>query len=132
MRSEFLNDVARRMQRDIDDELTKGLFTGTAAFNTQYEESVLTVENLQAAMKWFKENPAPDPWPIRYHVVNDIKSQRRRSWRKRLFSLPWRPWKALEVHMYNPIEDGRIFRYQGNCFVNPRTFRHIKDTLESA
>ena len=57
----------------------------------------------------------------------------KRTWRERLFSRPWRPWRKTKT-VANPScpHDGEIIHFQGSFYANAATFNHVAVELAAS
>lgn len=78
--------------------------------------------------------PTPDHFMGTKVFVNRARATRteRRTWKERLFTLPWRPWIATkEVPGVYLVEDGVVFQTPEGFTMNPNTYRAFKRELEN-
>jgi hypothetical protein len=58
----------------------------------------------------------------------------KRTWKERLFSLPWKPWvrqKFSQDAGSYVLPDGKIIRSRDSIYVNPNTMKMINQAIES-
>lgn len=102
---------------------------------------VLTLEKIRAAKRLLEET-APPPMPrwdgiIRENALLTISKSRRRSWRERLLTWPWRPWRKLHVwsepdpSIYKAPYNTNIFNLRSGAqseawFAHPATAAQVR------
>lgn len=62
-------------------------------------------------------------------VVSDARESRKRSWRERLFSRPWRPLKAWDTKFLIP--DGQVIHFNDTLVMNSRTKAELMLAIEA-
>lgn len=58
--------------------------------------------------------------------------ERRRSWRQRLFSRPWRPWKVTETWIPQRPYRGVVKMGRNTLVVHPDTLKQLRRQLDQA
>lgn len=122
--------LADKVRRSIDG-MASAMLGGTA---TTTADKPFTLDMLNAAIDKIKAMP-PAPPPIRFTeninltVPGPLKTVPR-TWRERLFSLPWRPLQATrQVQTYVP--DPNVYRLENGMVVgHPVTIAQLRSKLE--
>lgn len=52
-------------------------------------------------------------------ITNDTMEKRRRTWRERLFTLPWQPLKKIELIPL--LKDGQVLKHGDMLVMNSKT-----------
>lgn len=52
-----------------------------------------------------------------------------RSWKERLFSLPWRPWKKVKI-IIPQVPDPHIYQFEGTMVMHPTIVKQIKENCK--
>lgn len=72
---------------------------------------------------------------VRIFIVPPSKSQRveKRTWRQRLFTLPFRPFvKSVTIDLLcDFLDDGQVVRNKEGVYMNAKTFNDLKNTVDS-
>ena len=64
-------------------------------------------------------------------LVEEKIEQIKRSWKKRLFSLPWKPWKKMEEHRYS-VPKRVIVRMGKTIVVHPVVLEELKEACRNS
>lgn len=59
---------------------------------------------------------------LKVHVQQPVKSEVKRSWKERLFSLPFRPFVSHRIEWNEVVEDGQVLRAGEMLLMNARTY----------
>lgn len=70
---------------------------------------------------------------MRVQIVKPCKVSIKRTWRERLFSLPWTPLVANRIEYHEMMKDGDfiINKETQTIYCNAKTFKKVDDAIKS-
>lgn len=57
------------------------------------------------------------------------KSTSKRTWKERLFTFPWRPWRSTKDIYFEMIKDGEIIMSGDTLFMNEKTAMKLQEAF---
>ena len=63
------------------------------------------------------------------HLTTTEKVERVGTWKERLFSWPWTPWKRT-VTIVRVVPDPGVYRFNGKYMMHPETYYKLKEKLD--
>lgn len=60
-----------------------------------------------------------------------VKQETKRTWKERLFTLPWQPFVTHNIRYIETIKDGEVLKTADSYFMNQATYEDFKRKISS-
>lgn len=66
---------------------------------------------------------------IQIIIAKPLKCEIKRTWKQRLFSLPFKPFETHRIEWHETIKDGQVIEFQDKLTMNAHTYKAFKQTI---
>lgn len=64
-------------------------------------------------------------------VQQPVTVKTKRTWKTRLLSFPWEPWRAFEYKIEEPLKDGQVIQTPDSFIMNRGTWEELKRYIKT-